>query len=252
MSHFEAILFDMDGVLVDVSTSYRRVIEETATHFMGQPVESGTVQRYKNLGGYNDDWALTHAIIQAQGVNVPLSRVIAEFQRRYRGDQWNGLITSEKPIISMRCLQLLKKQYRVMGVVTGRPEAEARWTIAHFGWQSFFPLIVAKEQQDTRPKPDPYPLTRALGTLRAAQLSIRPDQAVYIGDTVDDMKAARAAGLWALGFAPSYLDDVTAHTQLLRDHGAHETLTDMRKLPEVLQHWSFGAEDEQDPETATP
>ena len=77
----KALLFDMDGVLVDVSRSYRRAIEETVLHFTGRKIQSNTVQRYKNLGGFNDDWKLTHAIITDSGMEVPLARVIDEFQR---------------------------------------------------------------------------------------------------------------------------------------------------------------------------
>ena len=36
-----ALFFDMDGVLVDVSRSYRRAIEETVSHFTGREIEPG-------------------------------------------------------------------------------------------------------------------------------------------------------------------------------------------------------------------
>ena len=56
MLQLKAVLFDMDGVLVDVSRSYRRAIEETANHFTGRTLVPGTTQRYKNLGGFTDEW----------------------------------------------------------------------------------------------------------------------------------------------------------------------------------------------------
>jgi HAD superfamily hydrolase (TIGR01549 family) len=46
----------------------------------------------------------------------------------------------------------------------------------------------------THPKPDPEGLLQAL-----ARLSIPSDQAVYIGDTIHDLRAARAAGVTAIG-----------------------------------------------------
>src|SRR5690625_277306 len=88
----DTLLFDMDGVLVDVSRSYRRAIEETVEHFTGNPIVPGTIQRYKNTGGFNDDWKLTHAIISDTGMSVPFDQVVQEFQRRYRGDKWDGFI----------------------------------------------------------------------------------------------------------------------------------------------------------------
>ena len=50
-----ALLFDMDGVLVDVSRSYRRAIEETVEHFTGRQIGENAIQRYKNYGGFEDD-----------------------------------------------------------------------------------------------------------------------------------------------------------------------------------------------------
>lgn len=228
----KAVLFDMDGVLVDVSRSYRRAIEETATHFTGRDISAGTVQRYKNLGGFNDDWKLTHALIHDTGIQVPMSRVIAEFQRRYRGDNWDGFIAEEPALVESTTLDRLASG-RIFGVVTGRPEAEARWTLQRFGWDARFPLVVAREQQDGRSKPDPFPLQRALSLLNAAGLNVQPHEAVYVGDTVDDMEAARAAGLWAIGHVPPYLE-AEAHMGLLRARGAHAVVATMDELPGAL------------------
>ena len=76
----KALFFDMDGVLVDVSRSYRRAVEETVEQFTGRQLLPSTIQRYKNLGGFNDDWKLTHAIITDTGMSVPLSRIVDAFQ----------------------------------------------------------------------------------------------------------------------------------------------------------------------------
>ncbi|MDX1547119.1 MAG: HAD hydrolase-like protein [Rhodothermales bacterium] len=233
---FKALLFDMDGVLVDVSRSYRRAIEETVLHFTGRKIHANTVQRYKNLGGFNDDWKLTHAIITDSGMEVSMGRVVEEFQRRYRGENWDGFIAEEPPMIQTRTLDRLARG-RVMGIVTGRPEAEARWTLDRLGWKKYFPLLVAKEKQESRGKPDPFPLQHALGILDAAGLSVRPEEAVYIGDSVDDMRAARSAGLWAIGVVPAYLEG-EEHSALLRERGAHLVLDAPDALPEVIEGFS--------------
>ncbi len=236
-AELKAILFDMDGVLVDVSRSYRRAIEETVMHFTGRKIQPTTVQRYKNLGGFNDDWKLTHAVITDSGMEVSQGRVIEEFQRRYRGENWDGFIAEETPMIQTRTLDLLAHGGRILGIVTGRPEVEARWTLDRLGWKRYFPLLVAREKQERRGKPDPFPLQHALAILDAAGLNVRPESAVYIGDSVDDMTAARAAGLWAVGLVPSYVDG-GEHEALLRQRGAHLVLHDPDLLPEVID--TFG------------
>ena len=228
----KAILFDMDGVLVDVSGSYRRAIQETVYYFTGRRVHPHMIQRYKNRSGFNDDWSLTHALVVDSGMEVSLQRIINEFQRRYRGDDWNGFIQEETPLIETTTLEALRQSGYVLGIVTGRPEAEARWTLDRLGWKQIFPLLIAREKQGHRSKPDPFPLHQALGALRAAGLSLKPEQAVYLGDSVDDMVAARAGGLWAIGVVPPYIDH-EPHAKLLQTSGAHVVTGE----PNSVQDW---------------
>ena len=233
----KALFFDMDGVLVDVSRSYRRAIEETVEQFTGRKILPGTIQRYKNVGGFNDDWKLTHAIITDTSMTVPFSRIVEEFQRRYRGDNWDGFIAEEPPLIQTRTLERLCTPDRVMGVVTGRPEAEARWTINRFGWRRYFPLVVSKEKQEGRAKPDPFPLQHALAILDAAGRRVLPEVSAYVGDTVDDMSCARSAGMWAIGVIPPYVEDKVELERLLRSHGAQVIIFDVDELPDLIENF---------------
>ena len=67
------IIFDMDGVIIDVSGSYRDVVRQTTKLFF-QPARSSTklpeplfalsdLAAVKQSGGLNNDWDLTHAVI---------------------------------------------------------------------------------------------------------------------------------------------------------------------------------------------
>ena len=58
-----------------------------------------------------------------------------------------------------------------------------------------------------------------------------------MGDAVDDMKAARAAGMWAIGVVPPYLDK-DEHAELLRSVGAHHVITDPDTLPYLLDNFN--------------
>lgn len=229
-----ALFFDMDGVLVDVSRSYRRAVQETTEEFTGWKPLPEDIQRYKNLGGFNDDWRLTQALIETRGARVPLEQVVDAFQKRYRGDAWNGFIAQEPALMQRDTLERLGAGGRPMGVVTGRPEAEAAWTVRRFGWEAYFPWIVAKEQQENRLKPDPFPLQRALALLDAAGLGVPPEAAAYVGDSVDDMACARDAGARAIGFIPPYVADKTEMAWLLREQGADVVIDDLNALSNLV------------------
>lgn len=231
-AQLRALLFDMDGVLVDVSRSYRRAIEETVEHFTGRQIGENAIQRYKNYGGFEDDWKLTHAIITDTAMEVPISRVIEEFQDRYRGEDWDGFITEEPPLVTENTLESLNEEY-LLGIVTGRPEEEAEWTLDHQKWTNYFPLLIGKEKQGDRQKPNPFPLEHSLTMLAAAGCPLDPEEVAYVGDSVDDMVAAREAGMWRVGVVPPYVN-ADDHEPLLKERGAHVVIEDSNELPDVL------------------
>ena len=57
----DAIVLDVDGVLVDVADSYRRAIVESIEHVYGDTIDYDDIQLFKNAGGFNNDWELTYA-----------------------------------------------------------------------------------------------------------------------------------------------------------------------------------------------
>jgi HAD superfamily phosphatase len=57
----DAVVLDVDGVLVDVENSYRRAIVETLDQIYGETIERDEIQLFKNAGGFNNDWELTDA-----------------------------------------------------------------------------------------------------------------------------------------------------------------------------------------------
>ena len=57
----DAVVLDIDGVLVDVADSYRRAIVDAVEHVYGDTIEKADVQQFKDAGGFNNDWTLTDA-----------------------------------------------------------------------------------------------------------------------------------------------------------------------------------------------
>src|SRR5271157_1830583 len=90
------LVFDMDGVLADVTESYRETIARTVAHFTGVEISPERIQDYKNRGGFNDDWKLTHHIIADACVAVPFTEVVDHFQRLFLGNGTDGLILRER------------------------------------------------------------------------------------------------------------------------------------------------------------
>ena len=73
------LIFDIDGVLADVSASYRLAIRKTSKFFTRADISFQEIQGYKNKGGFNNDWDLTERIIRERGVNAEKILIIKKF-----------------------------------------------------------------------------------------------------------------------------------------------------------------------------
>jgi ribonucleotide monophosphatase NagD (HAD superfamily) len=68
----KAVLFDMDGVIASVGTSYREAIIRTATSF-SCIVTHDDITVEKKRGDSNNDWKLSRSLIQSTNVVSPLA-----------------------------------------------------------------------------------------------------------------------------------------------------------------------------------
>ncbi len=191
-----AVLFDMDGVLVDVTNSYRKAIQQTVQFFTGTEATLLEIQQFKEQGGYNNDWDLTEAILKKQGKHVAKPEIITQFQKVYLGSgNTAGLIENEQWLLPKTQLAKLHGRFR-LGIVTGRPRQETRYVLHKFGVEECFDVVVAMEDYPPeKAKPCAFPIELALQKLGEKA-------AVYVGDSVDDMAAAVNAGVQAVGCIP--------------------------------------------------
>ena len=58
----DAVVLDVDGVLVDVADSYRRAVVESVDHVYGDSLAREAIQRFKDAGGFNNDWDVTYVV----------------------------------------------------------------------------------------------------------------------------------------------------------------------------------------------
>jgi HAD superfamily phosphatase len=222
----KALLFDMDGVLVDVSRSYREAIKMTVRHYAKSDVSDQEVQSYKERGGLNNDWDLTLAVLKDCGVSISRSEVIDVFQGYYVGNDFDGLIRNENWLLDRPVLEELAARFRI-GIVTGRPAAETRHTLRRFDVVSFFTVAVTMDDlPPRRGKPDPLGIRLALSRLGARQ-------GYYAGDSIDDMRAALGAGLVPLGIVPAG-GAGSERGAVLQAHGASCVLSDINRIKEVI------------------
>jgi HAD superfamily phosphatase len=219
------LVFDMDGVLVEVTESYRETIQQTVEHFTGQRPSRALIQDLKNQGGWNDDWSLSHKLIADAGVDVALQSVVDYFQAIFHGDGTDGLILRERWIAGDGLLERLSQRFR-LAVFTGRLKWEAEFTLRRFiPHLTVEPIIGMEEVRKLKPDPEGLLLIRTL---------YPGSDLYYVGDSVDDACCALAAGIPFIGIAspanPCHADLV----RLFQVQEAMAVLDDINGLESVL------------------
>jgi HAD superfamily phosphatase len=219
------LVFDIDGVLLDVTESYREAIQQTVESFTGVRPARALIQDFKNQGGWNDDWLLSHRLVHELGGSARLEEVIARFDRLLMGENGDGLIAGERWLAAPGLLERLATRFR-LAIFTGRHRHEIAPSLARYSGGISFDPIVSNEMV-ANPKPAPDGLLLIAGMLPEARLW-------YIGDTVDDARSALAAGVPFIGIAAPANPRHDELAAALRREGAIAVLDDINQLEGAL------------------
>lgn len=175
------IVFDLDGTLIDslglILASYRHTME---TH-LGRKMA-------------DDLWV--------RGMGTPLAVQMLEFARdeaeaasmvdtytRHNLSNHDRLVFPYPGVLE--AVEELRSRGTTLAVATSKRAEATRLGLARCGLpEGWFAAIVTADDV-TRPKPDPQPVQMALELAGEAE----PARAVYVGDSVHDMRSGRAAGV---------------------------------------------------------
>jgi HAD superfamily phosphatase len=156
-------------------------------------------------------------MVTQAGIDAPFEYVKEHFQKLFLG----GLMERERWIARPGTLERLAEHFQ-LAVFTGRPREEAFLSLKRFAPALTFEPVIAMEDVVAH-KPDPE------GLMRIA------NRAFYVGDTVDDARAAKAAKVPFIGIAapsnPLYIDLVF----LFQEEGSYAIVDDINYLEEVFQ-----------------
>ncbi|MEL7511418.1 MAG: TIGR01548 family HAD-type hydrolase [Cyanobacteria bacterium J06554_3] len=237
-------VFDIDGVIRDVSGSYRRAIADTVEHYT-QGHYRPTVEdidQLKSEGIWNNDWRASEEMIhrycdkQQQPKPAATYEEITDFfQKRYRGpdtedpDQWTGYIASEPLLLDKSYLETLASSGIPYAFFSGATRGSANFVLQR-RLALGEPTLVAME--DAPGKPDPTGLMMVVQQIATKQAITETSlPVIYAGDTAADMKTITAAQAqyperqWlAIGILPPHAQKDTDYknnyAQKLRAAGA--------------------------------
>ncbi|MBD2892217.1 Phosphoglycolate phosphatase [Actinomadura sp. RB99] len=173
-----AVIFDLDGVIVDSFDVMRRAFQTAYAEVMGDgpaPFEEYS----RHLGRYFPD------IMRIMGLPPEIEEPFVRESYRLAGEV--TVFEGVGPLLAG-----LRRRGLRLAVATGKSGPRARSLLAVLGIAGYFEHVIGSDEV-ARPKPAPDIVERALGLLGA-----RPDEAVMVGDAVTDLRSARAAGVGAI------------------------------------------------------
>lgn len=172
----KAVLFDVDGVLIDTFEGNRRTFNHVLEKLGRKPISREEYRRFyyrpaKDIFTYRFPEKTPHEI---EGIMAEFFHIV---QRFFKYDKLNPQV--------QEILITLKKDFR-LGIVTNRRMPDI---LAFFNIRNYFEAIVCLPDVKNH-KPHPEPVHLAL-----KKLKVRPEEAVYVGDAVSDLEAGKAAGV---------------------------------------------------------
>lgn len=178
---FPVVLFDLDGTLIDSGPIILASMRHASVTVLGAEPDEEVVR--SAIGGPG---------LVAQMRELAPDRV-DELVAAYRAH--NEPLHDELEAFDgvLELLPRLREQGRRLGIVTAKRRVTVALAFSRFPVLEELTDVLVGAEDTERHKPDPDPLLHALDLLEA-----RPQDAAYVGDSPFDVRAARAAGVFAV------------------------------------------------------
>jgi phosphoglycolate phosphatase len=212
------ILIDLDGTLVDSVPDLAFCVDEMMRR-LDRPAHGEA--RVRDWVGNGVERLVQRALLGRLDGEPPEQ----DFQRAY--PLFLELYTSKRSRLYpgvMQGLDRLTAQGYPLGCVTNKAEQFTLPLLRDLGILDRFGLVVAGDALP-RKKPDPMPLLHA-----AEHFGVAPSEALMVGDSVSDVKAARAAGFAIVCMSYGY-----NHGQDIRDAHPDAVMDSLDELPKILE-----------------
>jgi len=184
---YSAVLLDLDGTLLDSVPDLAQAVNAMRGEMSLPALSQDTVATYVGKGAeILVRRALAHDL---QGRPAPEALVadgMARFLRLY--EACNGLYARPYPGVESG-LRIMREAGLKLAVVTNKPTRFTPSLLVKTGLAPYFDAVVCGDTC-AHHKPHPAPLLHA-----CEQLNIAASHAVFVGDSVNDALAARAAGM---------------------------------------------------------
>jgi HAD superfamily hydrolase (TIGR01509 family) len=221
MRPVKAVIFDLDGTLMDSKIDYEkmgnRIKELLASRGLPEPLEDRRKVYQVIRGGA--------ATLREYGLpEASLEATMAEMETIMNDIELEALVTMALKPYAREVIAELHREGLCLGVATRSHREYTLRGLKKYDLLCFFHQVVARDDVPY-PKPDPRHL---LYTIRL--LDVAPGDTLFVGDTTTDLQTADAAGVEFVGY---WRDDAWA--QRLMDAGCSRIVKDLREIPRLVR-----------------
>jgi pyrophosphatase PpaX len=190
---FPVVLFDLDGTLIDSGPIILASMTHATRTVLGREIASEELA----------------AMIGGQGLVAQMQALapdhVDDLVEAYRvhNDPLHETLEAFDDVLAL--LPRLRAEGRTLGIVTAKRHRTVALAVERFpALGENFSVVIAHEDTD-RHKPDPDPVLAA-----ADRLGANVSEVAYVGDSPFDIRAAKAAGAFAVGvgWGGIHADDV--------------------------------------------
>ena len=181
IANFKAVLFDVDGTLVDTMPALVRGLGDSFEHFNGHRPSDEELLSIIGLPLRKQMYMFTDAPVSEAGLEERIGFAVDSYQR------YKELEREFEPAIET--LELVRRSGRKTALVTSKSALEVSLVSQRYLWFRTVDTVVSASDVN-HPKPDPES-----ALLACERLNVSPEDAVFIGDSVFDMQCAERAGM---------------------------------------------------------
>lgn len=185
----KAVIFDMDGVIVDTNPHHRTAWREYYQR-NGRTLSDDDFVQYVS-GRHNSD-IVAHLFANRTLTPDEVTRLANEKESLFR-ELYQPDITPVAGLIDF--LNVLKEAGIRMAVATSAPVENLDFVVDALGIRSYFDTLL-NESMVSHPKPDPEIYQKAI-----EQLGVEPADSVIFEDSMTGIQAAKASGAYVVGMA---------------------------------------------------
>ena len=195
--NINTVLFDLDGTLLDSAPDLAQAVNQTLIALGKETFPEAQVRGWVGNGA---NVLLKRALSGATDISDDVCETqLAQAHELFK--QYYSACLSDKsvlyPDVRMTLISLKQVGYK-LAIVTNKPGQYMSPILADYGLTGLFDLVLAGDSLPTR-KPDPAPLLHA-----CAVLGSKIEETIMVGDSKNDILAAKAANMAVAGLTYGY------------------------------------------------